>query len=89
MPLVPALERQRQVNFWIRGQPGLQREFQDRATQRNPVSEGTWGKKKRKLYLPLLDTYILNSEHTTQTAITGVPDKDYSLCFMCPVALGS
>jgi hypothetical protein len=25
----PALGRQRQVNFWVRGQPGLQSEFQD------------------------------------------------------------
>jgi hypothetical protein len=29
MPLVPALGRQRQVDFWVRGQPGLQSEFQD------------------------------------------------------------
>jgi hypothetical protein len=29
MPLIPALGRQRQVNFWVRGQPGLQSEFQD------------------------------------------------------------
>jgi hypothetical protein len=28
-PLIPALGRQRQVNFWVRGQPGLQSEFQD------------------------------------------------------------
>jgi hypothetical protein len=28
-PLIPALRRQRQVNFWVRGQPGLQSEFQD------------------------------------------------------------
>jgi hypothetical protein len=28
-PLIPALGRQRQVNFWVRGQPGLQIEFQD------------------------------------------------------------
>jgi hypothetical protein len=25
----PALGRQRQVDFWVRGQPGLQSEFQD------------------------------------------------------------
>jgi hypothetical protein len=25
-PLIPALERQRQVDFWVRGQPGLQSE---------------------------------------------------------------
>jgi hypothetical protein len=29
MPLIPALERQRQADFWVRGQPGLQSEFQD------------------------------------------------------------
>ena len=29
MPLIQALERQRQVDFWVWGQPGLQSEFQD------------------------------------------------------------
>jgi hypothetical protein len=28
-PLIPALGRQRQVDFWVRGQPGLQSEVQD------------------------------------------------------------
>jgi hypothetical protein len=28
-PLIPALRRQRQANVWVRGQPGLQSEFQD------------------------------------------------------------
>ena len=28
-PLVPALGRQRQADFWVPGQPGLQSEFQD------------------------------------------------------------
>jgi hypothetical protein len=28
-PLIPALGRQRQVDFWVQGQPGLQSEFQD------------------------------------------------------------
>jgi hypothetical protein len=27
--LIPALRRQRQVDFWVQGQPGLQSEFQD------------------------------------------------------------
>ena len=27
-PLIPVLGRQRQVDFWVRGQPGLQSEFQ-------------------------------------------------------------
>jgi hypothetical protein len=29
MPLIPALGRQRQVDLWVWGQPGLQSEFQD------------------------------------------------------------
>jgi hypothetical protein len=28
-PLIPALGRQRQADFWVRGQPGLLSEFQD------------------------------------------------------------
>jgi hypothetical protein len=28
-PLLPALGRQRQVDFWVRGQPGLQSKLQD------------------------------------------------------------
>jgi hypothetical protein len=28
-PLIPALGRQGKTNFWVRGQPGLQSEFQD------------------------------------------------------------
>jgi hypothetical protein len=28
-PLIPALRRQRQADFWVRGQPGLQSELQD------------------------------------------------------------
>ena len=29
VPLIPALGRQRQADFLVQGQPGLQREFQD------------------------------------------------------------
>jgi hypothetical protein len=29
MPLIPALGRQRQADFCVRGQPGLQSEFQN------------------------------------------------------------
>jgi hypothetical protein len=28
-PLIPALGRQREVDFWVRGQPFIQSEFQD------------------------------------------------------------
>jgi hypothetical protein len=31
-PLIPALRRQRQADFWVRGQPGLQSEFQEKNT---------------------------------------------------------
>jgi hypothetical protein len=51
-PLIPALERQRQADFWVRGQPGLQSEFQDsqgyRAIQRNSVSKNKKKKEKEK-----------------------------------------
>jgi hypothetical protein len=43
MPLIPALGRQKQADFWVRGQPGLQSEFQDSQgyteKQRNLVSK--------------------------------------------------
>jgi hypothetical protein len=29
LPLIPALGRQRQADFWVRGQSGLESEFQD------------------------------------------------------------
>jgi 1,2-phenylacetyl-CoA epoxidase PaaB subunit len=29
MPLIPVLRRQRQADFWVQGQSGLQSEFQD------------------------------------------------------------
>jgi len=45
MPLIPALGRQRQVDFWVWGQPaGLQSEFRTaKAAQRNSVL-------KKKMY---------------------------------------
>jgi hypothetical protein len=43
-PLIPALGRQGQADFWVWGQPGLLKGSKtSRATQRNPVS----GKKKK------------------------------------------
>jgi hypothetical protein len=29
MSLIPALKRQRQMDLWVQGQPGLQSKFQD------------------------------------------------------------
>jgi hypothetical protein len=48
-PLIPALGRQRQVDFWVRGQPGLQSEFQDsQGYTEKPCLEKPKNKKKKK-----------------------------------------
>jgi hypothetical protein len=48
-PLIPALERQRQVNFSVRSQPGLQSEFQDsQGSTEKPYHEKTKTKTKTK-----------------------------------------
>jgi hypothetical protein len=46
-PLIPALGRQRQVDFWVRGQPGLQSEFQDSQGYRETLSQGKQKTKKQ------------------------------------------
>jgi hypothetical protein len=47
-PLIPALGRQRQVDFWIRGQPGLQSEFQvSQGYTEKPCLEKSKKKKKK------------------------------------------
>jgi hypothetical protein len=50
MPLIPALGRQRQVEFRVRGQPGLQSEFQDSQdyTTEKPVSKKPKKQSKKK-----------------------------------------
>jgi hypothetical protein len=49
MPLIPALGRQRQVDFWVWGQPGLQSEFQDsQGYIEKPCLEKPKKEKKRK-----------------------------------------
>ena len=48
-PLNPALERQRQADFWVRGQPGLQSEFQDsQGCTEKPCLKKTKQKQKNK-----------------------------------------
>jgi hypothetical protein len=49
-PLIPALERQRQADFWVRGQLGLQSEFQDSQGYTEKPYLGKEKKKKNKLY---------------------------------------
>jgi hypothetical protein len=49
MPLIPALGRQRQADFCVRGQPGLQNEFQDgQGYTEKPCLEKPKRKKKKK-----------------------------------------
>jgi hypothetical protein len=50
MPLIPALGRQKQADFWVPGQPGLQSEFQDsQSYTEKPCLEKQKQKKKKKL----------------------------------------
>ena len=45
--LIPALGRQRQVDFWVQGHPGLQSEFQDsQGYTEKPCLQKTKKKKK-------------------------------------------
>jgi hypothetical protein len=46
IPLVPELRRQRPVDLWVQGQPGLQGEFQD--SQGYTEKSYLEGKRKRK-----------------------------------------
>jgi hypothetical protein len=63
MPLIPALGRQRQANFWVRGQPGLQSEFQDsQGYTEKPCLEKTKKKKKKKI-LAVSSATCLQSQH--------------------------
>ena len=50
MPLIPALGRQRQVDFWVRGQPGLQSKFQDSQvfTEKPRLEKQTNNKKDKR-----------------------------------------
>jgi hypothetical protein len=51
-PLIPALGRQRQADFWVRGQPGLQSEFQDsQGYKEKPCLEKPKKKKKKRLMI--------------------------------------
>jgi hypothetical protein len=48
-PLIPALGRQRQADFWVQGQPGLQSEFQDSRGYKETLSQKTKKKKDRSV----------------------------------------
>jgi hypothetical protein len=70
-PLIPALGRQRQADFWVRGQPGLQSEFQDGQgyTEKHCLEKQT-NKKPTKFYSVnklLYLTYSEELEHTERS----------------------
>jgi hypothetical protein len=61
-PVIPALGRQRQADFWVRGQPSLQSEFQDSQgyTEKPCLEKPKKKKKKRKK-----EKAVLNSLYST------------------------
>jgi hypothetical protein len=64
--LIPALGRQRQADFWVWGQPGLQSEFQDsQGYTEKPCLEK---KKKRKEKKRNLLMCIISSEFSLTTS---------------------
>jgi hypothetical protein len=60
MPLIPAFRRQRQVDFWVRGQPGLQSEFQDS----QGYTEKPWLEKQNKTKQKVMLVMSLHSNKT-------------------------
>jgi hypothetical protein len=56
MPLIPALGRQRQADFLVRGQPGLQSEFQDsQSYTEKPCLEKQTNKQTNKNFQAIYD----------------------------------
>jgi hypothetical protein len=90
-------QRQRQADFWVWGQPGLQSEFQDsQAIQRNPVSnKKTKNKtKKKKIVILLPVSWVLSVqtfitippppwEHPTDTILFFIETKSFPSTFPC------
>jgi hypothetical protein len=60
MPLIPELGRQRQADFRVRGQPGLQSEFQDSQDYTEKPCLG--GKKKKKVGVGWLWIFLSSTE---------------------------
>jgi hypothetical protein len=57
-PLIPALGRQRQVDFWVQGQPGLQSEFQgSHVYTEKPCLEKTKQQQKKFWLVPSVLIY--------------------------------
>jgi hypothetical protein len=73
-PLIPALGRQRQVDFWVWGQPGLQSEFQDsQGYAEKPClkkKKKQKQKKKQKTLIPTGGTQKLLADFHMCTAVS-------------------
>jgi hypothetical protein len=72
-PLIPALGRQRQEDFWVQGQPGLQSEFQDiqgytekPCLKTNKQANKKKKKKEKKRKVPLLNMKTRHYRGTAQ-----------------------
>jgi hypothetical protein len=55
-PVIPALGRQKQADFWVQGQPGLQSKFQDSQDD----TEKPFLEKKKKKSPMRFNSYLLN-----------------------------
>jgi hypothetical protein len=63
-PLISALGRQRQADFWVQGQPGLQSEFQDSqgCTEKPCLKKTNWKKVYSAIFLLIiLESHIMYS----------------------------
>jgi hypothetical protein len=65
-PLIPALRRQRQADFWVQGQLGLQSEFQDSHghTEKPCLEKNKNKKRKRKQKTHHICTHTHTHTHT-------------------------
>jgi hypothetical protein len=70
MPLIPALRRQRQTDFWVQGQPGLQSEFQDSQgyTEKPCLEKQNNNNNNNKELISFVSSYSSNN-HTAEFAI--------------------
>jgi hypothetical protein len=58
---MPALGRQKQVDFWVQGQPGLQSEFQDsQSYTEKPCLEKP---KKKKMPREMAESHLIGKGH--------------------------
>jgi hypothetical protein len=84
-PLVLALGKQRQADFWVQGQSGLQSEFQD--SQGKETLSGKTNKTKQKHYFQEKKLFILMSTLNSEkqlfysTAYPGYNDPTRFFCY--------